>query len=125
MAVWDLSACFCFITLGSHAALACARSTRLPLHSSYLLLPKTCSSVTVVDRVLSIASSTLVAQPHVEPSAVGEEADGDEVPMGRLASVPSSVTLAKTYDNVALVAGATLAMSFCRQNADACALVGG
>lgn len=66
-----------------------------------------CSSVTVVERVLSIASSTLDTQPHLPLAEQAQNAaaavDGDQL-VGRLASLPSSATLSRTYDNVAVLA---------------------
>lgn len=59
------------------------------------------SSVTVVDTVLGIAGATLESQPHLETSPSGQQQPA------QLASLPSSGTLRRTYDNVDAVLGSS------------------
>jgi hypothetical protein len=64
-----------------------------------------CSSVNVVERVVAIAKSTLEPQPHMQPTAAAPAR-----PPG-LPSMPSSATLARTYDNLDAFADTRLGAS--------------
>lgn len=60
--------------------------------------------MSVVERVLSIAAGTLASQPHLEADEAAAPGGDGQGHMGRLASLPSSATLSRTYDNLELLA---------------------